>query len=277
MLDGIGIIERARRYALDTLRFSRIAGSPSARARFVLVRTIFVLRSLRGRSGPVRVVTVREGRQPLRFAVADSAELEVLREVFVEREYELDLGTDPELILDVGSNVGAAIGFFRARYPRARIVGVEPDPAAFARLQANVGRLEGVTLLRVAAAATDGRRQFYPAASTWLSSLHPPAAGQEPVEVEARTLDSLLDELGIEDVDLLKIDVEGSEAEILPGFSGLAKVGAVVGEIHPDVVADPDALIRLLAEHFELEVERPQPCRWRFRGVAPPDVRGSSD
>jgi FkbM family methyltransferase len=206
--------------------------------------------------------------------VSDAADFEVLREVFLDREYELDLDWEPELILDVGSNIGAAIAFFRARYPAARIVGLEPDPRAFARLQANVGGFDGVTLLKVAAAATNGRRPFYPATSTWLSSLHRPArTREEPIEVETRTIDSLLGELGVDDVDLLKIDVEGAEAEILPGFAGLANVRAVVGEIHPDVVRDPAALVRLLEERFDLQVLRPQPDRWRFKGVVLPSSR----
>jgi len=268
-------LERARRYAVDTVRLSRVAGSRLERARFGLVRTLFVLRALAGRSGRARSVTVSEGQRRFRFCLTDAADFEVLREVFVEREYELDLDWEPELILDVGSNIGATIGFFRARYPRARIVGLEPDPRAFARLQANVGGLDGVRVLKVAAAATNGRRPFYPAASTWLSSLNPSArTGEEPIEVETRTLDSLLGELGLEHVDLLKIDVEGAEAEILPGFAGLAKVRAVVGEIHPDIVRDPSVLVRLLEERFELEVQRPQPDRWRFKGVVPPDGAG---
>jgi FkbM family methyltransferase len=266
-------VSRTRRYAAETLRLSRVAGPPLQRMRFALVRTLLVLRALAGRNGRAYPVSVVERGRRFRFFVADASELEVLREVFLEREYELDLPREPAVILDLGSNIGAAIAFFHVRHPGARIVGLEPDPSAFARLHANVAGLEKVTVLRVAAAAADDRRSFYPATETWLSSLRPPAGGRDSIEVEARALDSLLAELGIEHVDLLKIDVEGAEEEVLPGFAGLASVGGVVGEIHADVVGDPEALVQLLEEHFELEVERALPDRWRFRGVRRDDDR----
>jgi FkbM family methyltransferase len=170
------------------------------------------------------------------------------------------------LILDVGSNIGASVAFFRARYPSARIVGLEPDPRAFARLQGNVADLD-VMVLQVAAAAEDGLRVFHPAEATWLSSFDADA-DRGAIEVEARGLDSLLDDLGIERVDLLKIDVEGAEAEILSAFLGLGNVGAIVGELHPDVVADAEGIVRLLGERFDLQVDRRRPTRWRFRGKA---------
>jgi hypothetical protein len=88
-----------------------------------------------------------------------------------------------------------------------------------------------------------------------------------PQEVVVRSVDSLLHELGIDRVDLLKIDVEGAEDEVLRSFEGLAHVSAVVGEIHPNLVDDASALVRLLEESFELSVERSLPERWRFRRV----------
>ena len=233
------------------------------------MRTILVSRALTNRKGRALPVTVVEHGHVFRLVVADASELEVLREIFLEREYELALPSEPEVILDLGSNVGASIAFFRARYPRARIVGIEPDPRAFDRLRTNVAQMHGVTVVNIAAAGTDDRRPFYPGAESWLSSLRgQEAEGNKPIEVEARTLESLLTELNLDHIDLLKIDVEGAEEEILPGFAGLGSVGAVVGEIHPDVVGDPEGLVRLLDEHFELVVERALPDRWRLRGVA---------
>ncbi len=201
--------------------------------------------------------------------VGDASELEVLREVFLEREYEVALPAEPRFILDLGSNVGASIAFFRARYPAARIVGVEPDPRAFTRLRANVAQMTDVTVLNVAAAGVDARRSFYAAPESWLSSFRGQAlAGGDEIEVETRTLESLLADLRVDRVDLLKIDVEGAEEEILPTFD-LDRVGAIVGEIHPDIVSDPEGLIAELDRYFEVEIERALPDRWRLTGRGP--------
>jgi FkbM family methyltransferase len=261
------MLARARLYVTETNRLSRMAGSPVQRLRFAVVRTVLVARALAGRTGRPYTVCVVEGGRRFRFLVADPSELEVLREVFLDREYDLELRGEPAVIVDLGSNIGAAIVFFRARHPAARIVGLEPDPNAFRRLRANVAGLEDVKILAVAAAAVDDHRPFYPASESWLSSFQARTGeAGEAIEVDTRSLDSLLAELDIDKVGLLKVDVEGAEEEILPAFSGLASVEAVVGEIHPDVVGDPEALVRLLERHFDLEVERAWPDRWRFRG-----------
>lgn len=47
---------------------------------------------------------------------------------------------EPRTIVDLGSNIGLSILYFRLRFPRARIIGVEPNPLAFELLRRNVGR-----------------------------------------------------------------------------------------------------------------------------------------
>jgi len=52
------------------------------------------------------------------------------------------------------------------------------------------------------------------------SSLLPPDVPvQEVIEVSVRTLDSILEEAGIESIDFLSLDVEGFELEVLAGFT----------------------------------------------------------
>lgn len=70
-----------------------------------------------------------------RFAAANVSEIQVVNEMFVENQYELPDEINPCLIVDLGSNCGASIAFFRATYPNARLIGCEPDPDTFDRLR----------------------------------------------------------------------------------------------------------------------------------------------
>lgn len=67
------------------------------------------------------------------------------------------------LILDCGSNIGMSILYFKHVYPKARIIGFEPDPAIFPYLQENMTRngLKDVQLVQAALASQEGTLTFY--------------------------------------------------------------------------------------------------------------------
>jgi len=45
---------------------------------------------------------------------------------------------DASLIVDCGANVGYSTVYFLTRYPRAKVIAVDPDPDNYALLEANV-------------------------------------------------------------------------------------------------------------------------------------------
>jgi hypothetical protein len=60
-------------------------------------------------------------------------------------------------------------------------------------------------------------------------------------EIELRRLDDILDEHGLAEVDVLKLDCEGGEFDILLSSTPatLMRIGAIVGEWHPQDGHDP--------------------------------------
>jgi hypothetical protein len=78
--------------------------------------------------------------------------VEMFEEIFLRTQYSFESAKDQPLIVDVGSNIGLSILFFKRLFPAATIIGFEPDPAAFRLLRRNVdaNRLRDVTLLDVA-------------------------------------------------------------------------------------------------------------------------------
>lgn len=227
------------------------------------------LGGLRERQVKLRLRTL--GRE-LPFTVVDRADYVILDEVLVDGAYEIPEVTEPRTILDLGANVGASVAFFALRYPEAKIYACEPSPAVFDRLETNVGALEGVTLRRTAVADHSGTLAFRVSDESLMSSLDPRTPGRE-VAVEARTLDDLLSELGVSELDLLKIDVEGAEYGVLSTFSGLERTRAVVGEVHLDLMEQDLDEFFALFDGFEVRKRRmplpdiPGADRWTFEAV----------
>lgn len=200
-----------------------------------------------------------------RLGVEDAADLAAVDEVLVGGEYEVRGLGDVRVIVDLGSHIGASIVYFRARYPEARILGLEPDPATFAKLEANVAGLAGVTVQQRAVSAADGESVLHASRYSLASSLVAERPESRPVTVPTVTLDRLMAELGLDRIDLLKLDVEGSEHDALAGAEGLARVGAIVGELHPQLT-DPDAFLALL-EEFDVRLTKAGDSSWRFQAL----------
>ena len=121
-------------------------------------------------------------------------------------------------ILDIGACLGSISMVFGAIASKGRIVAVEPQPGNLACLAANLRTISGpeVTLVHAAVGSEIGEVGFYaaPAGSAWG---HVGIAGQPCTMVPQITIDQLVDDLALEQVDLIKLDIEGFELRALEG------------------------------------------------------------
>ncbi len=131
-------------------------------------------------------------------------------------------------------DIGAHFGFFSLlgsalAGPEGRVVSIEAMPTAQARLKLNVVRNAAhpnVTVLCCAAFSEETTLEFrdFGLVNSSLNTAFAPRgevdAGQA-VEVQARPVDAILDDLGIGRVSVVKIDAESSELHVLEGMTGL--------------------------------------------------------
>jgi FkbM family methyltransferase len=185
-----------------------------------------------------------------------------------ESEYWLPPQFEPRSILDLGANIGIASIDFALRYPQASIIAVEPVAANFQLLQKNISRLQNIRALNVAVGKHDERAVLRGAGQSFRTqpvSARSKASRRE--ETTVRDLNALLAELGITQIDLIKIDVEGAEYDVLtsldPGL--LRRVKWIVGELHS--VRD-FALLDYLSTWFEIDGRKTitKEC-WKFHAV----------
>ncbi|HET9955298.1 MAG TPA: FkbM family methyltransferase [Polyangiaceae bacterium] len=196
----------------------------------------------------------------LSIFVGGGSDEEVFREVFVDDEYGL-VDVTPQVIFDVGANVGYSALYFARKYPQARIFSFEPDPRNFRILQRNTASLSRITCFPMALASHDGEASFYVNRAQGMSSSLVNRAGFDRICVATKTLASVMRQTGVDFVDLLKFDIEGGELALFRKQTELDRVGALIGEVHEDLMGCSLEQFLPLLSGFELNVRRLSACR----------------
>jgi len=172
-----------------------------------------------------------------------SSDWQLLNEIYLRGEYDellkFDLGK-PRWIVDLGSNIGLTVRLWRQHYSEARIVAVEPDPDNVRMLRMNISDSSDDKVIVVEACVLGYARpvQLQPGTGEWAYSIKDMAgaSSRSPGQISILTMPELLQRHCSEGViDLLKCDIEGSEAELFSNCrSWLQKIRFGVVELHGD-------------------------------------------
>jgi FkbM family methyltransferase len=178
-----------------------------------------------------------------------------------------------DVVFDVGAGIGAETLLFSRLVGRSgRVVAVEAHPRTYERLArlCEVNGLANVTPLQAAAADADGRARISDVEHHVQNTLL--GGGDDGIEVPARRLDTLAQELGIERIDLLKMNIEGAERLVIAGLEGIIGSTRNVCIACHDFLADsggPEemrtkALVRdfLVGHGFRVEARDDAPDPW---------------
>lgn len=165
----------------------------------------------------------------------------------------------PRVILDIGSNMGASAVYFAHRFPDAHIHAFEPVPENFSLLSRNTAPYKSITSYPVALGTRDGELRInasddprnYGGYSFGVTGVD----AQSTATVEMRNCAAMLKEIGVNTVDLIKIDTEGHEPEIIRAMEEalLSKVQWIIGELHGGEGFD---LLAYLSAWFDISVKK---------------------
>lgn len=128
-----------------------------------------------------------------------------------------------DTVIDIGAHIGRyTITSSKQVGKTGKVVAIEADPANFQLLKRNIAlnNLTNVLPLNYAVFSTRTRMKLYEqSASAKYNSLMLARAAESKnyVEVNADTLDNILKQNGVNQVNWIKIDVEGAEFEVLKG------------------------------------------------------------
>ena len=214
------------------------------------------------RSNPEDIHSVLYSGRQIWFRKQD---LQALREVLINREYSFaaesfNLSQSPH-ILDVGAHIGTFALWCLEQAPEARILCVEANPETDKILRMNVDRWSssGATLRAEQAAAGDRDGAILRIRDFETSSMSSRVDEAGTLHAPSLSLPSLLDLCApdSEDIDLAKIDIEGSEEAFLCSHPhSLRRIQALIVELHPSL-CDSERVRSLLQAVYPKVIELP--------------------
>jgi FkbM family methyltransferase len=188
-----------------------------------------------------------------------SSDCYVVRQVFSEQQYQhCALSVRDGTVIDCGANIGCSALYFLNKWPVASVIAIEPDSENAALCQKNLAPYgERATTVQAAIWSCGSRlrvaRGEYRDGLEWSHQTVPCRSG-EMGDTDAVTIADVVTRFNLDAIDLLKVDIEGAEAEVFSGHcdSWLALTRGIAIELHgPECEA---AVFRALnGYHYHLE------------------------
>jgi FkbM family methyltransferase len=160
---------------------------------------------------------------------------QVFKQHFLKMLYPLvDSDTKIEYILDGGANCGMTTLILASLFPSSVIVSVEPDPQNFAILKKNTEHLSNVRLVQAGLWDETGKIALKGNHGQW-GRVFKRVDDDDEDGMQAFSISDVMQKYDIPRFDLVKMDIEGSEAVVLGGHgdvSWLEDVKVFFAEVH---------------------------------------------
>ncbi|MFT7344374.1 MAG: FkbM family methyltransferase [Lentimonas sp.] len=159
-------------------------------------------------------------------------------QIFIHREYHVDLEVDAVSIIDAGANVGLAGVFFANEFPSAKIISIEPEQSNFDLLVKNTSLYPNIHLVQKALSNTsDSLNMINNGYGNWGFMTEKIEDGKNNSEIEiieAITIPEIMVQHNFKTLSIVKIDIEGFEKELFESNyeEWLPKTKCLIIELH---------------------------------------------
>ena len=137
------------------------------------------------------------------------------------------------IILDVGAYIGDTVKLYRNYFPGYKIFCFEPFSESCDYLKKRFINDSNIDIVETALGSKDQTKSLYVSSFSNLNSLQRPNerawgfADKKSIDVKTNTLDQFCYENDIKHIDILKLDVQGSELDVLMGSKTILEKGNI--------------------------------------------------
>jgi len=219
------------------------------------LKGIFLVANTRLFGKPIEIaVNIDRIAHPVNLRLR-TTDVSLFEEIFIHSEYCFEPSRPPRIIVDAGANIGLTSVFFANKFPHAKIIAIEPEEANFKMLQKNANCYSNIFPIQAALWREETVLNLSnPGTGSWGYQTQEQHCDAIEGCVLGMTVDKLMAQYGIDYIDLLKIDIEGSEKEVFETSSSwIDKVGAIIVELHDHIKRGCSRSVYAATTHFEHE------------------------
>lgn len=192
----------------------------------------------------------------------NQVDINVLNYVFRDFNHRpfYQLMNERPVILDLGVNIGCTILDFKKEYPLASIIGCEMDADNYKMAIKNCSKYDDVKLLNVAAWHEDGCVNYFKGIDTYSNpdaysivkdNINSSSISAALLSVRAVSVNSLIREFSLKEIDYVKMDIEGAELEVIQKNNDWLKIVKQINiEYHTGEVDAKKIMEALIAKGF---------------------------
>lgn len=167
----------------------------------------------------------------------NTSDIDVFYQVFYHNYYAFNYSTflpNVKTIVDAGANIGMASVYFKNLFPDASIISIEPEGSNYEMLRKNTEKYSNINCIKAGIwnkscplKVTD--KYEY---GNWGFVVEEIATEAES-NVKGISIPDLMHLYNLEEIDILKMDIEGSELEVFQeNYDWLSKVNMLIIETH---------------------------------------------
>lgn len=188
-----------------------------------------------------------------------SSDILVVNEILFEHEYEcINTNNDVKVIIDAGANIGCASIYFAKKYPNAQIYSLEPQKENFEYLVKNTKQYKNIIPINMGLWGTDSMLSVVD--NNYGNYGFQTIESNNPTQnsLQSITINSLIKQFNINQIDILKMDIEGAEKNVFEHDENIDydRINIICIELHDRMQKlCSNMLFKSICKHPEFELD----------------------
>jgi len=170
------------------------------------------------------------------FLRKNTSDIPTYRQVYIDGDYDIHIPFKPKVIVDLGSNIGLFSTLYAQKFPDATIISLEPFLSNYNVLIENTKSYPNIKPVNAAIWSKDTYKSlvFTPSMGEWGVTVNDSDDDRRKEDLtKCISMSTLKSDFGLDVIDILKIDIEGSEKDLFEVCEPwLYKIRMIIIELH---------------------------------------------